>query len=288
MADKRKMQVSNGHYLNFDHLARLIKAISSLREVPKVKMSDLAEETGLPFRQVRNRVSIARALGLFEKNMLQLTALGNLVSVHDPFCESIATLEYLHYKAAGNFDNLVWYEIFNSLLIHENVMNYTGWMEYFQKTLSDQYTEHSLKDHLGKEVRFILDAYMKQNFQRLLLLHQDEADNIYRRRYTQFAPLVLSAMIYEFCATKETHLSQVGEMAVTPGSPAVVFGLDVASFRQQIEGLHDRGWLRYETKHSLDQIRLKKGFSAFEFLAAHFDGREPREDTNQSHGGIFQ
>ena len=89
-------------------------------------------------------------------------------------------------------------------------------------------------------------------------------------------------------ATKEAHLFQVGEMAATPGSPAVVFGLDAASFRQQIEGLHDRGWLRYETTHNLDQIRLKPGFSAMEFLAAHFEDREPREDTKPSPGGIFQ
>ena len=95
-------------------------------------------------------------------------------------------------------------------------------------------------------------------------------------------------MIYDFCAAEETHLFQVGEMAATPGSPAVAFGLDAASFRQQIEGLHDHGWLRYETTHNLDQIRLKPGLSAISFLSAHFEGREPCEDSKQSPGGIFQ
>jgi hypothetical protein len=95
-------------------------------------------------------------------------------------------------------------------------------------------------------------------------------------------------MVYDFCASKETNLFQVSEMAATPGSPAVVFGLDAASFRQQIEGLHDRGCLRYETTHNLDQIRLKPGLSAFSFLSAHFENREPREDTKPSPGGIFQ
>jgi len=123
---------------------------------------------------------------------------------------------------------------------------------------------------------------MERNFRKLELLRGSSDERLYRRRYTQFAPLVLSAMIYDFCATKETHLSQVGEMAVTPGSPAVVFGLDAASFRQKIEGLHDRGWLRYETTHNLDQIRLKPGFSALEFLTAHFKDHEPRKDTKPS------
>ena len=77
---RRKMQVSNGHYLNFDHIARLIYSISSIKELSKTKMADLEEETGLPLRQVRNRISVGRALGLFKQNSLQLTTLGKLVS----------------------------------------------------------------------------------------------------------------------------------------------------------------------------------------------------------------
>ena len=272
---RRKLQVSNGHDLDFNHLARLTNAISSHREGSAMTMNDLAEESGLPFRQVRNRVSVARALGLYGKKALQLTALGAVISEYDPFCESIATLEYLHYKAAGNVENLVWYEIFNTLLVHEKLMNYTGWLAYFQKTLSEEYTEYSLKQHAAKEIRFVLDAYLEQHFQKLLLLHQDEEGNIYRRRYTRCTPLVLCAMIYDFCATQRTHFSQVSELAAASGSPALIFGLDDETFRQQIEGLHDRGWLRYESTHNLDQIRLKPGFSALEFLRAHFENREP-------------
>lgn len=285
---QRKLQVSNGHYLNFDHLARLMNAISDSEKNIGLKMSDIEEETGLPFRQVRNRVSIGRALALIERKKLQLTTLGNLILEHDPFCESIATLEFLHFVAAGNFENLVWFDTFNTILPQAKIISYSLCMEYFQAVLANRYSEKSLKDHLGKEVRFIFDAYLNQNFQKLSLLQEDSSKNIYQRRYTGFAPLVLSAMIYDFCASREAHLSQVGEMAVTPGSPAVVFGLDAASFRQQIEGLHDRGWLRYETTHNLDQIRLKPGFSALSFLTAHFENHEPREETEPSHGGIFQ
>lgn len=76
----------------------------------------------------------------------------------------------------------------------------------------------------------------------------------------------------------------IGRKDVRP----IAQGLDVASFRRQIEELHDRGRLRYETTHNLDQIRLKPGFSALEFLTAHFEDRDPREDTKPSPGGIFQ
>ncbi len=77
-------------------------------------------------------------------------------------------------------------------------------------------------------------------------------------------------MIYDFCTARQVQLYQVPDMATTPGSPAMVFGLDAASMRQQIEAIHDRGWLRYETTHNLDQIRLKPGNSAIEFLTEQF------------------
>jgi len=283
---KRKLQISNGHYLDFDQLARLIHSINSSDR--KLSMSELEELSGLPFRQVRNRISIGRAMGIFEPKSISLSAFGKLVALHDNFMESNPTLEYIHYLASSNSYNLVWFEVFNSLLVSESSKDYEGWLTYFRKKLAQFYTEHSIKDHVGKEIRFIIDAYIERNFNKLELLFRGTDGMLFRKRYTAFNALILCAMIYDYCTKKEAHLFQVGELAATPGSPARVFGLDVASFRQQIEGLHDRGWLRYETTHNLDQIRLKPGLTAISFLSAHFEDREPREDTIQSPGDIFQ
>jgi len=148
--------------------------------------------------------------------------------------------------------------------------------------LKGQYTDRTIKKHVSKEIRFIVDAYTKRNFGKLEILQELPDGRLYQQRYTGFTLLVLTAMIYDFCAAGESRLSQVGEMVIAPGSPAVVFGLDAASFRQQVESLHDRGWLRYETTHNLDQIRLKPGLSAFEFMAAHYEEREPK--TNDELG----
>lgn len=288
MRAQRKLQVSNGHYLQFDQLTRILHAIDSFPADRKITMSYLEEDTGLPFRQVRNRISIARAMGIFKKKALQLSPLGYLMSDYDPFFEMQGTLEYLHYLAAGNYYNLIWFEIFNTLLPQEQPMKYHSWIQFFQKSLKDDYTENSLKDHMPKELRFIINAYLKQNFKKLEILNQDSQGFLSIHRYLGFSALILTAMIYDFCSKKETYLFQVAEMATMIGSPAMVFGLDIASFRQKIEGLHDRGWLRYETKHNLDQIRLKPGFSAFEFLTAYFEDREPRKETKTSPGGISQ
>jgi hypothetical protein len=285
---RRKFQISRSHLFEFNHFSRVLSFLFENRGTKRISRDLLIENSGLPDGQVASLISIGAAMDLIQTRSQTLTPIGLIIAEHDIFLEGNGTLEWCHYKGAGSYKNLIWFEVFNHVLAEEPAMTQEGCQEYFKKKLKGQYSDKTVNDHVPKEIRFIVDAYTKRNFNKLEILHMSADDQLYRRCYTQFAPLVLSAMIYDFCATKETHLSQVSEMAVTPGSPAMVFGLDVASFRQQIEGLHDRGWLRYETTHNLDQIRLKPGFSALEFLTAHFEDRAPREDTKPSPGGIFQ
>ena len=66
-----------------------------------------------------------------------------------------------------------------------------------------------------------------------------------------------------------------------PGSPARVFGIDTDFLRALVEALHNKGWLRYETTHNLDQVRLRPGFTSIEFLTAYYEQREPQpKDTD--------
>ncbi|WP_419656004.1 hypothetical protein Dvar_51120 [Desulfosarcina variabilis str. Montpellier] len=285
---RRKLQVSNSYLLEFDQLARVLNFLLEQKESKRIKRKLLKEETGLADRQVEGLVSMGTAMGLIKPNVQILTPTGLIIATHDIFIESSATLEWCHYKAAGSYQNLIWFDVFNHLLSEQTAMTQEGWEEYFRNKLRGQYTKKTLKVHVHKEIRFVIDAYTERNFKKLELLQKSDDERIYRRRFLKFNPLVLTAMIYDFCALNELQLAQISEMAAAPGSPAMVFGLDVASFRQQIEGLHDRGWLRYETTHNLDQIRLKPGLSAISFLSARFEDHEPREDTKQSPGGIFQ
>lgn len=272
---KRKLQVSNGHFLEFDQLARLLYAVRDHHTDTKITFTFLEEETGMPLRQVRNRVSIGRAMGLFHQNAIRLSNLGELVVSHDTFMEAKATLEFLHFMAAGNRTNLIWYEIFNTLLVQEAAMDYEGWIAYFRKQLAGKYSKHSLKKHLSAEIRFVVDAYLQKNFRRLEILQESPDGRLFRPRYAHIEPIALCAMIYDYGAKQGLQLIQVEEMAVAPGSPALVFGLDAETLRQKVEVLHEQEWLRYETTHNLNQIRLKPGLSALEFLAAHYENRQP-------------
>jgi len=287
-AIRRKFQVSNGYLLAFDQLARIFHFLMKNRQMKRINRKALQEDTGLADRQVESLISMGAAMGLIKPVTQVLTPAGLLVAEHDMFIEKTGSLEWCHYTGAGSFRNLVWFEVFNHLLTQTPPMTQKKWTEKLRSGLAGNYSKGTITKNLNGEVYFIIDAYTQRNFNKLELLHRSSDDCLYRRRYTRFSPLVLSAMIYDFCAAADTHLFQVEEMAAALGSPAAVFGLDAASFRQQMEGLHDRGWLRYETTHNLDQIRLKAEFSAIHFLTAYYKGGEPREGIKSSPGGMFQ
>jgi len=285
---KRKFQVSNGYLLEFDQLARVLYSLLEKQGAKKISRKSLQESTGLSNRQLESLVSIGAAIGLIKPGSQILSATGLLVAENDIFLESRGALEWCHYVGAGSVRNLIWFEIFNNFLPSTTSITQNELIEALRNALEGQYTKRTIGKHLYEEVRFVVDAYLERNFRKLEILHQSSDTKLFRRRYTSFVPLVLTAMIYDFIISNDTQLWQVDELVATPGSPAMVFGLDAASFRQQIEGLHDRGWLRYETTHNLDQIRLKPIFSAIDFLSAHFEDREPRENTKPSPGGVFQ
>ena len=237
---KRKLQLSNSYMLEFDQLARVLNFLLENKEVKKISRTDLQEETGLAVRQIASLVSMGSAMGLIQPASQILTPIGRLIAENDIFIEKKGTLEWCHYVGAGSFSNLVWFEVFNHLLTKDSPMTMKEWTDGLRRDLAGQYSEATLKKHLQKEVRFVVDAYLERNFRKLELLHQGPEDVLYLRRYVTFEPLVLSAMLYDFCEQKQARLIQVDELAGSPGSPAVLFGLDLGTFRNLVEGLHEQ------------------------------------------------
>lgn len=276
---RRKFQVCNGYLLEFDQLARVLHFLLENSGAKKISRIDIEENTGLTDRQLESLVSIGSAMGLIRPGTQTLTDVGLLIAENDIFIEKKSTLEWCHYKGAGSHKNLIWYEIFNNLLPKIGSITQAALSESLRDELKGLYSERTIKKSLREEVRFVTDAYLEQNFRKLELLHLTSDDRLFIRRYSHPEPLVFTAMLYDFGAASNSHLLQVDGMVMTPGSPALLLGLDVVTFRQQIEGLHESGWLRYETTHSLDQIRLKPSFSALEFLTAHFEDRVPQEGS---------
>ncbi len=283
----RKFQVSNGYLLDCDQLARVLHHMLEHPNTKKITRQALSEDTGLANRQVEGLVSLGTAMGLVQPGRQTLTDTGTLVAKNDMFLEAKGTLEWCHYVAATSFKNLVWYEIFNSLLVHEPPMLQDQWVLHFRNLWAGQYSNRTMGKGLREEVRLVVDAYTNQNFSRLSLLQQTSDDRLYRRRYSGFEPPILAAMAYDYAERNQTHLFRMRDLSEQPGAPGFVFGVEATGFRQELEALHDVGWVRYETTHGLDQFRLKADLMPLCFLRAYYENSEPVSVETETKEGLF-
>ena len=137
------------------------------------------------------------------------------------------------------------------------------------------YSENSIKEHLAKEVRFTIEAYLKNRFRKLELLIENSAGFLQRRRHAEINPLLLASMIYKYMRTKSNSLVQVEELVTAPGTPGILFGMDDATIRSHLELLHEQNFIRLETRHGLDQLRIKEEYSDKDFLRAFYKGEKP-------------
>jgi len=266
-----KLQISNGYLFESDQLSRVLHFLTTRQAEKRIYRKDIEESTGLSNRQIESVVSIGCALGLIKPAVQILTTTGTLIVEHDIFLEQTGTLQWCHYQGAGNSRNLVWYEIFNRILPSELAYTESGWLANLRNSLSGQYTDRTIGKHLQQEVRFVIDAYLNRNFKKLEILQQHSDGRLYRRRHLHVEPPILCAMIYDYAAGHGESLLQVREIAEAEGSPSLLFGFDETTFRQAIEPLHENGWLRYESTHNLDQIRLKEDYSAAAFLKRYYE-----------------
>lgn len=280
-----KLQVSNGYSLDAAQTARLLTHIADHPEVKRFARRDLMEGTGLAEGQVESLTSIGAGIGLVAPVTARLTPLGELVLRHDLFLDASITLEFCHFLGAGNPRNLVWHAIFNEILPHQTPTDQAGWSALLREQLADSYSKRSLVKHVASEVRFVLDAYTVRNFKKLNLIYETPDKTLALRRYTALAPHSLAAMIYWVGDQHEARLVSFDEIQAEPGSPGRVFGLDASSMKQMVEALHQKGWIRYEVRHGLDQIRLIDGFEPLEFLAAGYESREPEPKTTPENPG---
>jgi len=270
-----KLQISNGYLLEPAQNAQILSFVAEKPQATRITRKELVEGTGFSNRQIESSVSMITALGLMVPQKQLLTPLGRLVVKHDLFFDSPVTLEYCHFTAAGNPRNLVWFLVFNELLAESHPPARPDWNEWIRTKLAGRYTERTLRKHVSEEVRFVIDAYMAKNFAKLGLLLAGPDEQITLRHYMDLHPLVLAAVIYRIGWGNPARLVSFSALHGDPGSPGRVFGLDAPAMREMAEVLHRQGWVRFEIRHGLDQLRLLDGYGPLDFLEAAYEGRPP-------------
>lgn len=274
---RRKLQLSNGYTLDSDQLSRVISTLWKNRDEKRITRAVIMDETGLPNRAIEAYVSMAVAMGIVRRGAQTLTTFGRLVAQHDLFLERTGTLEWCHYCGAGSVGNLVWYDVFNRLLVEEVPMTHLEWNAWFRRELVGQYSDRTIKKVVQEEVNFVIDAYTEKKLATLGVLQESHTGHYSLARRRDVELPLFCGMIYRYMLEHQSTVFEVNEFVQSRGNPAALFALHADALREIIETLHRRGWLRYETTHSLDQIRLIPDFSYEEFLTAYFEGRAPCE-----------
>lgn len=269
----RKLQVANGYYLEFPHLSRVLSYIFEQQNDGRISRGELEEATGLPDRHVEALVSMGRAMGFIEPRRHMLTVVGELVANYDIFFEKTGTIEWCHYVGATSYANLVWYEVFHSIFKKEPPLTQIEWRKWLYDELEGKYEPCTVEKASRQEIKFLVDAYTNQELSRLKLLEVLPDDAIILRRYIDVNLLIFTAALYDFYSKNKSTLYEIGKLATACGSPALVFGMDEAFLKGLLENLHNKGWIRYESTHNLNQVRLKHEFSPLQFLAAHYGHR---------------
>lgn len=270
-----KLQLSNGYCFDASQIATLLSFVAERPEVKRFARREITEGTGLTERQAESLASMSVAMGLIAANTQVLTDLGRLVVRQDLFFDSPITLEFLHYMGAGTPKNLVWFTVFNDLLYEMKPLDQAGWTALMRQKLAGGYSKGSLIKHVAHEVRFVLDAYTDKSFSKLKLLRQEPGGGWVLDPLLTLQPYSLAAVIYQYAKRFATRLLPYAALHEQAGSPGRVFGLKGPILREMVEGLHQKGWIRFEVRHGLDQVRLVEDFDALSFIEAGYENREP-------------
>ncbi len=266
---KPKLQLSNGYFVNFTYLARILNSVcqDQRERIPQV---ELAAAIGFTERHVKHLCGIAHALGLTERVTYKPTPLGRLVQKYDPFFDDVGTLWFLHYIISSNPYNLVWNRLVTVILpARRNITRKQARAAF--NDLRETLTEYSIQTHVLTELNTVLDAYTNQYFARLAYLRL-ENDIYVLGNAVSVTPFVLGACIVCF---RDRHRSidtavSVTDLLSTSNGPGVVLQLEEDRFRGLLEQLKVQPGFSLESQADLDQVRLTDNTPAYIWMERYY------------------
>jgi hypothetical protein len=268
---KTKLQVTNGYFVQFDQLTRLLHAACA-DERALIPQADLAEAVGVAIRKIENLSSIAQALGLIARRSCRATSLGALVASRDPFFDDVGTLWMLHYAAASDPRHLVWNR-FAAFVPTQRDFSYADLRGSFDD-LKESHSKYSSGKHVTAEIKSLLDAYTQQQLRLLAYLREDEGQ--YALSYREAVPpLVVAACIARFrdrFRAGDTALS-IEELLEAPNSPGQVCQIPADRLRAALESLRGQPGFALESRADLDQVRLTDDTPDHVWMERHYASR---------------
>ena len=270
---KIKLQLSNGYYLRFEHLSRLLHYVVDRPDISRFTQKELASALGMSPRMVENLKSYGVALGLLTRVSCKPTELGELISKQDPFFDKDETLWFLHYTIASDKKYIVWNRLINCVFPKESKVTTEVARKYFSD-LNGHFSEKSLKKHLSKEIQSFFNAYTEQKFNRLEYICK-LSNTIYRLNESVEVPdmcILASCYLYRDRYIKGATGIEIEHLIKEQNSPGRVFHISENRFRQSIERLHTERRISIESRANLDQIRFRSNVYWLDIVKQFYEG----------------
>ena len=269
-----QFMLTKNYNLAGSFIGRLLRALDEQSRAGRALGHDaLAAKLTIPTQRVDSLFAFTRKSELVTvKN--QLTPLGTLILIHDPYLLNPGLLWFLHALMASNARLVIWSRLFDSIAYQQDEITPVDTLGYF-KDFQGNMTEAVYQKNTRNEVGALLRSYVDDLFRPLGLVQR-----ISTGRYIMITDdfdipaLVWLASIlayreryYSSAASLETHL-----LVDAHFSPGRLFRQNEAAVRRALDGLHNAGLLTVESHLGLDQVRFKSGLGWLGALARHLQG----------------
>ena len=266
---KMKLQVSNGYYLHFDQVTRILQY--ALDQIPRksIPRPEFIDALGMTLKQFENLSSICVGLGITKPRSFILTPLGKVIAEKDIFVDNTATLWILHYVISSEPKWVVWNRLFNQVIAENEEISTKITQPYFDD-LRGSFSEQAVTKKLPKEVLSVLDAYSEQRFSQLHLLKKVSTGKYVRTEPEKIEPLPFLYCLLHYRERVYPHSTAlvIQDMLNSVNSPGKVLFLDNYELNKLLATLHDQSLIRIEMVGDLEQIRLNDEISKGSVLKA--------------------
>jgi len=274
-ARRGKLQLTNGYYLHFDQMTRLLRTVQQHPETARFSLAELATGTGLALRQVKSLGSIMARMGLLRPVTYRLTGLGALVVEHDPFLDDPGSLWLCHYHLASDTTALVWNHVTNCVLPAGRSVTAPEARDTFQPFLTG-FTARSANKKLLEELRAFFNAYTGQSFRHLRYL-RETGDGAYSLTDSP-APLPPGAFLAILLLYRDRFQPgasglEVPAMCAADHSPGRLLHLGEAQVRKLLNELHEANQLTIEARANLDQVRFRPDQTWLAAMQSYYESK---------------
>lgn len=267
-----KLQLTRGFILDFIQIARLLSYAAQRPERGRISSEEYVAMMGVSASRVEHVGSQAVALGLLQPIVLTATPLGQWIYQRDPYLDDLGTLWLLHYILSSNKRYVVWNRLINQVVPENERFSIAIARPYFDD-LAQIYSEHSMDNHVRKEISMVWNAYTEQAFAHLDYLRAESEVIYVRGPGKPVPPLIFLAavLLYRERYAPDTVTVNIPILASAPNCPGRVFGLNQRQVRDLLDMVQGRGSIYVESRADLDQVRFRDDLGFLDAVQRYYE-----------------